>query len=226
MYMDSRRGSASMALMATLLVSAYAVGMNQPIIVNVAEASVLTSPGAVEFQFIRHFSDATLEAAMEQYETFIRAVPQAVRGADLQPTEINTAPPIIVSLAQRQVKASFTVRFSMAIFNTPKTGTVQFAALCDKLAALADTLQCTLAHPAFYASDPESVVERAVARATENAYPAADAIATAVKTNIYAVDRVDIIEISWDQEPEGQTAETPQISCRAVVQVTYALAPQ
>ncbi|MCK5862635.1 MAG: hypothetical protein KAH38_09125, partial [Candidatus Hydrogenedentes bacterium] len=66
----------------------------------------------------------------------------------------------------------------------------------------------------------------AVAHATENAYPPAEAVAMAVKTNIYAVDRVEVLSIEWVQRPEGQTTEVPQIACLAKVQVTYALSPQ
>ena len=212
------------ATMFTLVPAAFAT--DQPVIVNMGEASVLINPGLVEFKFIRHFIGETLEDAIAQYNAFIEAAPQAVRGSELQPTEIATAPPIITSLEQKQVQASFRVCFSMAVFNTAKTGPLQFAALCDKLSALAGTMSCTLAPLEFVASDTEIVMAEAVARATENAYPPAEAVALAVKTNIYAVDRVDVVSIEWEQQPEDQATEVPQMACHAKVQVTYALAPQ
>ncbi|HDP35373.1 MAG TPA: hypothetical protein ENN29_09720 [Candidatus Hydrogenedentes bacterium] len=208
------------------IIATTASAADQPVILNVGEASVFVNPGVVEFTFIRHFSGDTLQSAIEQFDAFIQAAPTAVRGSELQPTEILTAPPIITSMEQRQVKASFRVRFSMAVFNTAKTGPAQFAALCDKLAALADTMKCTLAPFELFAPDPDSVIAAAVTRATENAYPPAEAVATAVKTNIYAVDRVEVLEVEWEQRPAGQTAEVPQLACKAKVQVTYALAPQ
>ena len=87
-------------------------------------------------------------------------------------------------------------------------------------------MKCTLSDPEFIAGDPESVMADAVARATENAYPPAEAVALAVKTNIYAVDKVEVLSVDWDQKPEDQSSEVPQIACKAQVQVTYALAPQ
>lgn len=210
--------------LAVVCMTAFAT--DQPVIVNTGEATVFTNPGTVEFKFVRHFIGETLQDAMEQYNAFIEAAPQAVRGSELQPTEILTAPPLITSVEQKQVQALVTVRFSMSVFNTAKTGPVQFAALCDKLAALAETMSCAFAVPVFIASDPEVTMTEAVARATENAYPPAEAVAMSVKTNIYAVDRVDVVSIEWEQQPKGQVTEVPQIGCTATVQVTYALAPQ
>ncbi len=221
-----RYSSAALITASVLLVSAGAFAVSQPVVVNTAEGVALTNPGSVEFTFVRHISDGSLATAMERIQTFIEAAPTAIRGADLQPTEITTAPPIITAFMQRQVRATVTVRFSMAVFNTAKTGPAQFAALCDKVTALASTMNATLSDPVFYAADPDSVIERAVARATENAYPAAEAVASVVRSNIYAVDKVEVLEVTWEQQPEGQTTDVPQIGCRAKVQVTYALAPQ
>ncbi len=219
-------GCGVLALMAILLLSsALCHGAERPVIVNVGEATVLTLPGQVEFRFVRHFTADTLEDSVEQCDTFLRAATQAIRGAELQPTEIRTMPPLIISMPQRQTQASFSVRFSMAVFNTPRTGPKQFGALYDKLAQLAETMKCTLSAPRLIAADEEAVMAAAITRATENAYPSAEAVALAVKSSIYAVDTVEILAVEWQQVPEKQTAETPQIACRAQVRVTYALAP-
>ncbi len=207
-------------------VAMQAYGTGQPVIVNTGEGTAFTNPGFVEFMFVRHITDGTIEIALDRCKTFLEAAPKAIRGSELQPTEIITAPPIITSVTHRQVQASFTVRFSMTVFNTADTGPKNFAALCDKLNDLAKTMKCTLAPPVFYAANPDDVMAMAVARATENAYPAAEAVADAVKTNIYAVDRVEVIEVEWDQQPKGQRGDVPQIACHAKVEVTYALAPQ
>lgn len=203
-----------------------AAASDQPVIVNTGEATVLVNPGTVEFKLVRHFSSDTMQDAMEQCNVFIEAAPQAIRGAELQPTELITLPPVIRSLAEKQVLATVVVRFSMAVFNTAKTGPVQFAGLCDKMTAIAETMKCTLAAPVLLAADPEEVMAAAVSHATENAYPPAEAVAVAVKTVIYAVDKVEVLSIEWEQQPEGYGAEVPQIGCKATVQVTYALAPQ
>lgn len=200
--------------------------VEQPVIINTGEATALTLPSSVQFKFVRHFSGETLQAAIEQYNTFIEAAPKAIRGSELQPTEILVSPPNFTSFEQKQVGALVRISFSMAIFNTAKTGPIQFAGLWKKLADLAKTMKCTLSTPEFSAADPESIMAEALSRATENAYPPAEAIALAVKTNIYAVDKVEVLSIEWEQKPENQTAEVPQIACKAKVQVTYSLAPQ
>lgn len=205
--------------------SATGVPIEQPVILNTGEAVVFVLPGQVEFKFVRHFSADTLQAAIEQYNAYVEAAPQAIRGSELQPLEIKTAPPLITSLAYHQVQASVTVRFSMAVFNTAKTGPTQFAALCDKMNALAETMKSTLASPLLLANDPDMFMSAAVARATENAYPSAEAVAAAVKTTIYAVDKVEVLETEWVQQPEDQQTEVPHLGCRAKVRVTYALAP-
>ena len=64
----------------------------QPVIVNTGEAVVMTLPGTVEFKFVRHFSGDTLQNAVEQYNAYIEAAPQAIRGSELQPTEILNSP--------------------------------------------------------------------------------------------------------------------------------------
>lgn len=211
--------------LACIFSDGVAHAVEQPVIVSVGEAEVLVLPGQVEFRFVRHFTADTLEDSIEQCDTFLRAAPQAVRGSELQPADIRTAPPLITAMAQNQTQASFVVRFSMALFNTAKTGPKQFGALCDKLMQLADTMRCTLSHPHFIAANEDAVIATAIARATENAYPSAEAVAGAVKSNIYAVDSVVILDVEWDQQPLGQSAEVPQLACRARVQVTYTLAP-
>ncbi len=206
------------------LSSAFAA--EQPVIVTTGEALLFASPAQVEFAFVRHFVGDTLEQSIAQCDAFLKAAPQAVRGSELQPVEVRTAPPLIMALASRQTQASVRVRFSMAVFNTAKTGSVQFAALCDKMTAIADAMKCTLSHPELIPADKEGVEASAVSRAAENAYPAAEAVASAVKSLIFAVEKVEVLEIIWEQQPDRQTAEVQQMACRAKVRVTYALGPQ
>ncbi len=218
----------SISLFILLMAVTFASGFasEQPVIVNTGDATIFVLPGTVEYDFIRHFTGETLQNAIEQYNAYLESALQTIRGSELQPTEILASPPLIKSVEEHQVQSRIQVRFSMAVFNTPKTGPQQFAALCDKMNEMAKTLGCTMSMPKFTAGDPETVMGEAVARATENAYPPAEAVAIAVKTNIYAVDKVEVLSIEWEQNPENQTTEVLQIACKATVQVTYALAPQ
>lgn len=212
-------------LLLSVLLSAAAAS-EQPTITNTGEAVVPVPPGHVEFNMFRVFQSTSLQAASEICEAFLDAAPGNIRGAELQPTEIRVSAPIITSLEYGTVMAVISVRFSMAVFNTPKTGPVQFAILCDKMKALATAMECTLEPFRLLPADEEAVIALAVTRATENAYVAAEAAAFAVKSNIYAVDQVEILDISWEQQPQSPPSDIPQVACRARVRVTYALAPQ
>lgn len=197
-----------------------------PTIVNVGEAETLAAIGQVEFLFVRHFIADTLEESVTLCETFLEAAPQAIRGSELQPLEIRTSPPVITSVSEHQSRATVAVRFGMAAFNTAKTGPTQFAALCDKLTGLATTMKATLSSPDFRPAEQENTEANVLARATENAYLPAEAVAVAVKSAIFAIDNVKVLELTWEQQPEAQYGDAPQLNCRARVQVTYVLSPQ
>ena len=197
-----------------------------PTIVSIGEATSLAPIGQVEFRFVRHFSGDTLEESISQCQVFLEAAPKAIRGAELQPLELNPSPPMIMSHAEHQTRAIVTVRFGMAAFNAAKTGPLQFAALCDTLAEVAALMKATLSSPEFFAADKDHVETAVIARAMEKAYLPAEAAAQAVKSNIYAVDSISILDLTWEQQPEEQTGEVPQIACRGRVQVTYILGAQ
>lgn len=197
-----------------------------PTVINIGEAEVFAAIGQVEFRFIRHFIGATLEESVTQCQTFLEAAPQAIRGSELQPLEIKNSPPEVTSIADHQTRAIVTVRFGMAAFNAAKTGPVQFAALCDKLAGVAETMKATLSSPKYYPADKDAVEAGVIARATEQAYLPAEAVAVAVKSSIFAIDKVEILELEWEQQPDEQVNEVPQMRCRARVQVVYVLGAQ
>lgn len=197
-----------------------------PTIINVGEAEALAAIGQVEFLFVRHFIADTLEESVTLCETWLGAAPQAIRGSELQPLEMRTSPPVITSVAEHQCRGSVTVRFGMAAFNTPKTGPTQFAALCDKLAGLAATMKATLSSPIFHPAEKDTIEAGVLAHATENAYLPAEAVAVAVKSGIFAIDNVEVLELVWEQQPEAQYGDAIQLNCKARVQVTYVLSPQ
>lgn len=162
-----------------------------PTIVSIGEATVFAPIGQVEFRFVRHFIADTLEESVTQCQTFLEAAPKVIRAAELQPLELTALPPLTTSQAEHQTRAVIMVRFGMAAFNAANTGPLQFAALCDTLAGVADTIKATLSSPFYYAAQQESGEAAAVAKAMEKAYLPAEAAAQAVKSNIYAVDSID-----------------------------------
>lgn len=197
-----------------------------PTVINIGEAEAFAPIGQVEFTFVRHFTGATLEESITQCQTFLDAAPQAIRGSELQPLELKTSPPAVTSIADHQTRAVVMVRFGMAAFNAAKTGPVQFAALSDKLAGVAETMKATLSSPKFYPAEKDAVEAGVVARATEQAYLPAEAVAVAVKSGIFAIDSVEVLELVWEQQPDEQVSDVPQMGCRARVKVVYILGAQ
>ena len=82
--------------------------------------------------------------------------------------------------------------------------------------------------PTFLPADKDRMIASAVNAATENAFPAVDAAAGALKNTIYAVDTLKIEEIRWNNAPDSKTPEPSlvHVSCTARVRVTYALGVQ
>jgi uncharacterized protein YggE len=72
--------------------------------------------------------------------------------------------------------------------------------------------------------DPTAIEQGAVARAVENAYPHAEAVALVMKAQITALNRVVIDQIAWNADPSSRAAQPDcsRLTCTARVKVSYA----
>lgn len=206
-----------------LLASVPLHALETPVIINKGEATKLTTPTQVEFVFTREFCGETLAEAVTECDAYRHAALALIHEGELQPADIRLSPVIMQSSSL--VRASIALQFSMASFNVP-SGAELLAALCDDMVDLADTLNATLKGPEFSTAQGAAVEAEVIARATENAFPHAEAISDALKSTIFAIEKVEILEVSWDQHPEEQYGETAQIACTAKVEVTYMLTTQ
>ena len=204
--------------------STAAQNVPPPLVDSMGEATVYDAPTHVEFQLHRTAMGATLEAAMAVAETFGDALREQMVACDLHPTELAVRAPSIPDLTLKAVVVSARLRFGMASYLLPEKGMVQFALLCDTIGRVAGALGCTVTGPILGTAEKETLMYSAVTLATENAYPPADAAASALKSGIYSVDSVQVIEVLWNRPGELEAAPNiRQISCTARVKVSYAL---
>lgn len=189
------------------------------------EATVYGLPTYVEFFVDRSFEADSLEAAMQQAEPFAEALRGALTAAELQPSEMNALSPTIPDATAKKVNVSINLQFSVGSLGGPDTANQRFASLCHKMAETATKVQATLRGPRLDTSDPEALVRNAVSEAIANAYPAAEAAAAVLGVPILAVDKVNVLETTWNT-PNRYWSNEPslrQIACTAKVHVTYAL---
>lgn len=220
------RAALGMALAAMLFAGA-ASGQEHlsSIIESEGTATILVEPNRAEFWLYLSVADAQLETAMENARGFEEELRAALAAREVQPSEIQVSAPAIPP-GEGLVQVSARLRFNLGAYTHPETGYKQFAALCDRLAAIAADLECGFEGPFLQVRDPESVVRAAVTRATENAYGAAEAIAAALNSTIFAVETVSISGVVWNETPghRGAQPTLKEMSCTANVRVIYVLA--
>lgn len=189
-------------------------------------ATVFASPTFADFWLHAIAAKETVIEGMNEMTTFEMRVREALAARALTPNDIEVRAPAIADVNEAQVTIAARLRFNMSNFASIETGPQQFAALCDKLADLGKGLELAVEGPIFTVHPPDTMVRSAVAKATEQAYPAAEAIATELKTTIYAVSAVSVIDIVWNQAEEvrGVQPTLRQVSCTARVRVVYEVA--
>jgi uncharacterized protein YggE len=98
----------------------------------------------------------------------------------------------------------------------------------DRNSALLLGFQATPGAVTYEVADDAVLRQDAIAKATENAYLPAEAIARALRSDVYTVDQVRVITVAITSGPPPLTAEnqTPtgrEVTCTAEVEVTYLL---
>ncbi len=189
-------------------------------------ATVFAAPTFADFWIHAVAAKETVIEGMNEMVAFEMRLREALAARALAPNDLDVRAPAVADVNEAQVAVSARLRFNMSSFTSVETGPQQFAGLCDKLADLAKGLGMALEGPQFTVNPQEPIVRSAVAKATEQAYPAAEAIAKELKTSIYAVTAVTVIDLVWDQAEEvrGIQPTLRQVSCTARVRVVYEVA--
>lgn len=207
------------------LAAGAAIAQDAPITVIETEGKATVSATPVYADFWLHFdaADTTFGAAMDQADQFEARLREAIAARSITPNDILVSAPAIPDLNAVQVTVSVRLRYNMSNFVSAETGNRQFAALCDKVADLAKDVGVAAEGPIFSMQNPETLMRSAVAKATESAYPAAEAIATELKTPIFAVASVHLMGVTWNTEEESRAPQPTlrRLTCTATVRVSY-----
>ncbi len=200
----------------------------QPVLLSTIEkmgtATVDVPPDYVTFWLHKEATGSTFVEAVRASLEFGPVLRKELAKQELGPFELTLSAPAIPDTEKRGVWVSAQVQLSMNPFNNRETGPEMFAAVCDKMAALAPTLECFVEGPILGVQDPSAVEQAAVGLATENALPLAQAIAELMNSQIVAVDHVIVEECVWNADPDTKATlpDMRRITCTARVRVTYA----
>ena len=199
-----------------------------PITVIEAEgkATVQATPVYADFWLHMAASDATFGACMDQAEQFEARMREAIAARSILPNDIEFSAPAIPDANTVEVQVSARLRYNMSNFVSAETGNRQFAGLCDKVADLAKDMGAALEGPLFSVQTPEALARAAIAKATESAYPYAEAIATELKTSIFAVASVNVVNVAWNEQEDTRAPQPTvrRVACTATVRVSYEVA--
>ncbi len=202
-----------------------ATAADVPVVISIGEGESHAIPESAVFALDRQFTGDTLKAAMEASRQWIGIVVDRFKREDLAAAEIMAGYPAMESLEEKRVSTRVTVKFNLKIFNEPSASGPSFGALCDKLLATAAELGAKLSMEPWVPADREKAEQEALIAAAASAYPSAESIAGAIRSSIYAVQSMDVLEVSWAPHPDALSGETPLLRCKAKVKAVYQLAP-
>ncbi len=190
-------------------------------------ATVDAVPDYVEFWLHLKAPGATVADAVQATTGLDAALKTALDEREVIPFSIMISGPAVTGLEPPEAKSSAQLIFEAEKFMNIEVGAKEFAALCDKLNSAAKSLKCAIEGPVFTVDEPDQIEQAAVARAVENAHPAADGAAQVMGGYLALVESVQVLGISWDA-PEKSHTPYPEIRraiCTANVHVVYGFAP-
>ena len=191
-------------------------------------ATLLAQPERVEFVLKFREEGLTFEEAARKVESVEEALRSALEEADLSPLEISLGALQIRRLSQPVVEVSAILHFPIRRLVDDADRAAEFAKLCDRINGIARDVKAVAEGPILKVDNPEGFEQEALQRATENALYRADAISAIMKSQIYAVQSVEILGVEWVRSA-GDPATAPdldRLACVAKVNVVYSLAPR
>lgn len=214
-----------LGLVACLPVAAQEPSLRVPVVEAVGKATAYATPTQVSFWLHRTIQKESLSESMEKALSLEDELRENLGKHELTPPLVEVLPPAITHMTENVVDVSAHLQFSMANYVAGRKGAERFAVLCGRVAALARELGCEAQGPLLEVDDRAKLVRAATIHATENAYAPASAVAEALKSNIYTVDTVQVLEVRWNEPLDSEATEPNirQVSCTASVRVTYSL---
>ncbi len=218
----------SMVACLFLSLPAFSQTLPAPMVVSPGEATVYGTPAYADFWLHFESKDADVERAIAGANSFGGDVQRLMTEEELRASEFEVSAPAVIALAENTAKVSARLRFTLTNYTKPEEGPRQFGRLCDTIKRIAEALECEAEGPVLGTTESEELARSAVAAAVEQAYPKADAVAGILKSTVYAVDTIEIGDVTFNQALDTRWEEPNlrQISCSARVKVTYTLASQ
>ena len=192
-------------------------------IVSQGQGEVSAVPTHVEFQFIRIAKDSSFDLALKGIQDFETKLRLKFTEESPRPLEIQVSGPSYRLTPEPQVEIRITAVFSLSGIVSVENGPQLFAKLWDKMRSLANDFSAELECPCFRVQNEEAVVRSAINSAVEKAYPLADAGAGALRSGIFAVEKIEINKIEWEHagKKEGENVSITELRCKTSVTVTY-----
>lgn len=196
-----------------------------PLVENVGVATETVPPSHVEFWLHRDVQRESLLEALNEADAFAGNLRRRLIEAEMNPVQLEAAAPTVTDLYSNRVQASVRIRYPASPHLNPESGLRSFAQLCETVLETAEHFDSDLVGPIMHVENKDPVIREAVSDAVANAFMAADAVASSMRATVYAVDTVQILEVTWNDSPESQAAEPTlrQAACTARVRVVYSL---
>jgi uncharacterized protein YggE len=220
---------------AVVLLSATAwaqVATPPPTVTSDGEAFVTAAPAFADFWFMAQRIDATNLDAATVALGFRQAVQAQLEERALKPLSVQGSGVQVHAPNVNTAAVSVRVRFPVVQFASNDEKVKAFATLCDEAAAIRSALEeqfgCALRGPILGVENPEDAEQQAVSRATENALYKADAVASLLQSQVFAVQAVDVLGTEWLLEPQADPEHAPsvtEVTCRGRVRVVYLITP-
>lgn len=155
---------------------------------------------------------------------------KALRDAALQPLSVEEKP-MVFPVDASAAGWSTWVRITPPAIQTGEDAGEELGRMIQNMREIANAAGCRITGPFFEAEERDVAEQDTLARATENALYRAEGVARVLRTRIYTVDSVEVIEVVWNNEGHLQPGidDTPpsieNVSCTARVKVSYRAEP-
>lgn len=209
------------------LCSVSARGVEAPTITSRGEASSTVLPTRLEFKLQASYAGDGLESAMADALGLPEQFEELLNERGLEKVDVVFRSPMISNAGDGVVEVKGTLRVGVPRGSDREEQAIRFAELCSDLVSLGRELNVAIGGPELVVEEREVVEQETLKRATENALYKADAIALVLKTQIYEVQSVDVVELVWhDDISDAENGPgLDGVTCSATVSLTYLHSP-
>lgn len=194
-----------------------------PVIESEGLATVETNPDYVEYRMHFRGRAETLSGSIQLATAFETRLKEELETRELSPIDATVWGPTLPDLSQPEAQATARLRFSTGPFRDLEEGPGMFAQLCEAVMSLGQSLGASVSGPTMGVLKEEPLRQAAVERAVEEAYSDAEAAARINNAQIVAVQRIQILSVSFGDRPDapGVKNDYRRLPCTARVRVTY-----